>query len=91
MAYVKSQYSKEQTQKWTVATMCVLNDADRALTGEEIRNMDLELTGLTPQKHARILGELCDVGFVVKTKGKNGKMTYRSRAALVESGAIKEV
>ncbi len=82
--YKKSKYSVEQNQQWSVAAMCVLSDATEALTGDQIRQSDLTLVNVTPQKMSRILGELVENGFVMKTKGKDGKMRYKSVDVLVQ-------
>ena len=57
MPYTRSKYSKELTQRWTVKAMIVLAEAQRDMTSKEIQQGDLELTGVTPQKMARILNE----------------------------------
>ena len=74
MAYTKSKYTEQQNQSWTVAAMIVLSEAQEAMTCDQIRQLDLELVGVTPQKMARILSGLVERGLVVKTKGKDGRM-----------------
>lgn len=82
----KSKYSTEQTQAWSVAAMVVLSDSKRAMTCDEIRQSDLSLIEVTPQKMSRILTELCEGGFVMKTKGKNGRMVYKSVGVVLDEG-----
>lgn len=86
MPYTKSKYSAAQTMQWRVAAMCVLDDATEALTCEEIRTRDLALVDVTPQKMARILNELVEGGFAAKTKGKDGRMRYKSIGVLIDQG-----
>lgn len=84
--YKKSKYSTEQTQRWSVAAMCVLADSKEALRCDEICSADITLTEVTPQKMSRILNELVEGGFVRKTKGKDGRMRYKSVGVLVDQG-----
>lgn len=84
--YTKSKYSPAQTQMWSVAAMVVLNDSREAMTCDQIRQSDLCLIEVTPQKLARILGEMVEAGFVAKTKGKDGRMRYKSVGVLIEEG-----
>lgn len=66
--------------------MIVLSDAQEAMTCDQIRQSDLELVGVTPQKMARILSGLVERGLVVKTKGKDGRMRYKSVGVIIEQG-----
>lgn len=66
--------------------MIVLSDAQEAMTCDQIRQSDLELAGVTPQKMARILGGLVERGLIVKTKGKDGRMRYKSVGVILEQG-----
>ena len=84
MAYTKPRYSVEQTQRWSVAAMVVLSESKEAMSCDQIRQSDLELVGVTPQKLSRILTELVENGFVMKTKGKDGRMRYKSVGVLIE-------
>ena len=86
MAYTKSKYTEQQNQSWTVAAMIVLSEAQEAMTCDQIRQSDLELVGVTPQKMARILSGLVERGLVVKTKGKDGRMRYKSVGVILEQG-----
>ena len=86
MAYTKSKYTEQQNQSWPVAAMIVLSEAQEAMTCDQIRQSDLELVGVTPQKMARILSGLVERGLVVKTKGKDGRMRYKSVGVILEQG-----
>ena len=66
--------------------MIVLSDAQAAMTCDQIRQSDLELVGVTPQKMTRILSGLVERGLVVKTKGKDGRMRYKSVGVIIEQG-----
>ena len=89
MAYQKTtpKYTAAQTQEWSVRAMVVLSESQKPLSCDEIRQSDLCLVGVTPQKMARILTELVESGFVVKTKSKSkGVMLYMSVGVLIEQG-----
>ena len=86
MAYTKPKYTEQQNQNWTVAAMIVLSDTQEAMTCDQIRQSDLELVGVTPQKMARILSGLVERGLVVKTKSKDGRMRYKSVGVIIEQG-----
>lgn len=86
MPYTKSKYSAAQTQQWAVAAMCVLEDAENAMSCDEIKRSDFALLDVTPQKMARVLNDLVEAGFIVKTKGKDGRMRYKSVGKLIEQG-----
>lgn len=85
-SFSKTKYSPERTQEISVAAMLVLDEAEEALTGEQIRQSDLTLTNVTTQKLARVLGELAEKGFIKKTKGRDGKMRYKSIEVLMRQG-----
>lgn len=86
MAYKKSKYTEKQNQSWTVAAMVVLSESQEAMTCDQIRQSDLCLVEVTPQKMARILSELAERGLIVKTKGKDGRMRYKSVGVIIEQG-----
>lgn len=81
-----SKYSQEQNSEFAVRAMTVLNENEEALTIDQIRNSDLMLLNVTPQKMAKVLNEMVESGFVQKTKNKSGKMIYKSVAAMVSQG-----
>ena len=86
MAYKKSKYTEKQNQSWTVAAMVVLSESQEAMTCDQIRKSDLCLVEVTPQKMARILSELAERGLIVKTKGRDGRMRYKSVGVIIEQG-----
>ena len=88
MPYSRSKYSKELTQHWTTKAMIVLAEAQRDMTCKEIQQEDLELTGVTPQKMARILNELVDKGLVMKSKDRSGRMHYKAMGTILKEGYI---
>ena len=61
----------------------VLDDAERALTIQEICNSDLTLVNQTPQKMARALNELVEAGFAIKGK-VNNRVTYRTIGSVID-------
>ena len=48
----------------------------------------MNLTNQTPQKMARVLSNLCDIGMVKKTKSKakGNKMVYMAVSSLEDAG-----
>ena len=79
--YKTAKYSVEQTQELTVRALGVLQDSSTALTIEEICANDMNLTNQTPQKMARVLSNLCEMGMVTKAKSKSrGRMVYAAVA-----------
>ena len=84
--YKKSKYKTEDTQRWTVEALVTLEEEKRAMTCNEIKSSSLELVELTPQKLARCLNDLCERGLVMKTKGKDNLMHYKSVGVILEEG-----
>lgn len=85
--YKTSKYSVAQTQELTMRALAVLEDSSVALTIEEICANDMNLTGQTPQKMARVLSKLCEMGMVKKTKSKSkGRMVYVAVSTLEAQG-----
>lgn len=85
--YKTSKYSATQTQELTMRALGVLEDSSTALTIEEICANDINLTGQTPQKMARVLSKLCEMGMVKKTRSKNkGHMVYVAVSSLAAQG-----
>ena len=85
--FVKSKYSNEFNSELRVRALGVLAESPSALTIPEICAGDLNLTGQTPQKMARILNDLVEAGFVMKTNSKSrGRMVYAAVCQLEEQG-----
>lgn len=87
-SYRKSKYTIEQTQELTMLALGVLEDSSVAMTIQEICANDINLTNQTPQKMARVLSNLCDIGMVKKTKSKakGNKMVYMAVSSLEDAG-----
>lgn len=86
MAYSRSKYTPEMNQRWSVDAMITLGEQARDMTCEEIQQASIELGALTPQKMSRILNELCERGFVMKAKGRNGRMRYKAVGVMLAEG-----
>lgn len=87
-AFRKAKYTIEQTQELTMRALGVLQDSSIPLTIQEICANDINLTNQTPQKMARVLSSLCEMGMVKKTKSKNkgNKMVYAAVSSLEDAG-----
>lgn len=65
----------------------VLNNAQDAITLDEIRMDDIILRPLSNQKISRLISELIDFGLVQKGKSKSlGRMVYKTTARMQEEG-----
>ena len=87
-SYRKPKYTIEQTQELTMLALGVLEDSSVAMTIQEICTNDMNLTNQTPQKMARVLSNLCEMGMVKKTKSKakGNKMVYMAVSSLEDAG-----
>ena len=78
----KSKYSQTQNQELETKAFMVLAQTTQALSIPEICSQDFTLANQTPQKMARILNNLCDLGAVIKAKDKTkGRMVYMSMSS----------
>lgn len=78
----KPKYSQMQNQELETKAFMVLAQTTQALTIPEICGQDFTLSTQTPQKMARVLNNLCDMGAVIKTKDKSkGRMVYMSMSS----------
>ena len=78
----KPKYSQMQNQELETKAFMVLAQATQARSIPEICNQDFTLANQTPQKMARVLNKLCDLGAVIKTKDKSkGRMVYMSMSS----------
>ena len=88
----KSKYSQTQNQELETKAFMVLAQTTQALSIPEICSQDFTLANQTPQKMARILNNLCDLGAVIKAKDKTkGRMVYMSMSSyndMMNSGVI---
>jgi DNA-binding MarR family transcriptional regulator len=79
--------TKAQNQMYEFETLAVLSESPNALTIADICNKSMTLNGLTPQKMARILSQLVNMGLVRKTQSKSkGRMVYIAQSQLEEQG-----
>lgn len=81
-----SKYSKEFTNEMTGRIAVILAESQQALNTTQIQQLDMCLSGITPQKMARMINHLVDVGLVAKAKGKDGRMVYKCLATLEAEG-----
>lgn len=78
----KPKYSQMQNQELETKAFMVLAQTTQALTIPEICGQDFTLSTQTPQKIARVLNNLCDMGAVIKAKDKSkGRMVYMSMSS----------
>ena len=78
----KPKYSQTQNQELETRAFMVLAQTTQALSIPEICSQDFTLANQTPQKMARVLNKLCDLGAVIKTKDKSkGRMVYMSMSS----------
>ena len=78
----KPKYSQTQNQELETKAFMVLAQTTQALSIPEICNQDFTLSTQTPQKMARVLNNLCDLGAVIKAKDKSkGRMVYMSMSS----------
>ena len=78
----KPKYSQMQNQELETEAFMVLAQTTQALTIPEICGQDFTLSTQTPQKMARVLNNLCDMGAVIKAKDKSkGRMVYMSMSS----------
>ena len=78
----KPKYSQMQNQELEMKAFMVLAQTTQAPTIPEICGQDFTLSTQTPQKMARVLNNLCDMGAVIKAKDKSkGRMVYMSMSS----------
>lgn len=78
----KSKYSAMQNQELETKAFMVLAQTTQALSIPEICGQDFTLSTQTPQKMARVLNNLCNMGAVIKSKDKSkGRMVYMSMSS----------
>ena len=86
MPRMTSKYSKEFTNEITGRVAIILAEAKNGMSLDEITMSDITLRGITPQKLSRCIGHLVEIGMVAKSKGKDGRMRYRSLASMEADG-----
>ena len=91
----KPKYSQTQNQELETKAFMVLAQTTQALSIPEICSQDFTLANQTPQKMARILNNLCDLGAVIKAKDKTkGRMVYMSMSSynnMMNSGVLNNI
>ncbi len=84
--YKKSKYTPAQNQEWMMVAYNVLCESSESMTNEEIRHTDLSLTYVTQQKMSRLLNQLVEDGYILKSKGRDGRTRYKAVEVLVSQG-----
>ena len=91
----KPKYSQTQNQELETKAFMVLAQTTQALSIPEICSQDFTLANQTPQKMARVLNNLCDLGAVIKAKDKTkGRMVYMSMSSyndMMNSGVLNNI
>ena len=91
----KPKYSQTQNQELETKAFMVLAQTTQALSLPEICSQDFTLANQTPQKMARVLNNLCDLGAVIKAKDKaKGRMVYMSMSSyndMMNSGVLDNI
>ena len=86
-SFMKPKYTKDQNSELRVKALGVLAESPNAMTIPEICASDMGLMGQTSQKMARVLNELVEAGFVMKTKSKSkNRMVYAAVSQLEDQG-----
>lgn len=78
MAYTKSKYTAAQTQEMEMRALDVVENGVGWMTIDEICSSDIILKNCTPQKMARVLSKMNEVGIIEKGK-RNGRVAYRRK------------
>ena len=82
-----SKYSAEYNGQLKVAILDVLSDMKESITTSDIQACSIFCPQATPQKMARILNEMVDMGIVMKAKCKStGRMKYILTSVMREQG-----
>ena len=91
----KPKYSQTQNQELETKAFMVLAQTTQALSIPEICSQDFTLANQTPQKMARVLNNLCDLGAVIKAKDKaKRRMVYMSMSSyndMMNSGVLDNI
>lgn len=70
-----SKYSTTRSQEIAVEAFAAIQEAETALTLDEIINHSVALAGCTTQKVSRELAKYVELNLIKKTK-KNGRVAY---------------
>lgn len=88
MSYQRStKYTAEYNGALKVAILDVLSEANESVSTSYLQGNSIVLATATPQKIARVLNEMIEMGLVLKSKSKStGRMMYVLRAKMEEQG-----
>ena len=88
MGYQHStKYTAEYNGALKVAILDVLSQADESVSTSYLQSNSIVLVTATPQKIARVLNEMIEMGIVLKSKSRStGRMMYVLRAKMEEQG-----
>ena len=84
--YKSNKYSAQKDAVIEDCAMVKHAEASDALTLDEIICGEPLLAGVSTQKLARVMMKFVDMGFVVKSKRRDGKMIYKTVAKMEEEG-----
>ena len=80
-------YNAEYNGQLKVAILDALNEATESITTSDIQTRSLFCAQATPQKMARVLNEMVEMGIVSKAKSKStGRMKYILTSKMREEG-----
>jgi len=83
----RSKYSVDFNSEMKTALSMALLEAKEAVNIDKLKLFDMRLNGLTNQKAARLLNELVEQGFCVKSKEKStGRVAYKAVGVMEEQG-----
>lgn len=82
-----SKYSAEYNGQLKVSILDVLSEANSSITTSDIQAHSIFCAQATPQKMARVLNEMVEMGIVRKAKSKStGRMKYILTSKMEEQG-----
>ena len=82
-----TKYSAEYNGQLKTSILDVLADAEESMTTSDIQAHSIFCAQATPQKMARVLNELVEMGIVMKGKSRStGRMKYITTAMMNQLG-----
>lgn len=88
--YKKSKYSAQMDAIIEGCALVKLSEASDAITLDEIIQDEPLLTGVSTQKLAKIMAKFIDMGVIIKSKRRDGKMVYKTVAAMESEGYTRD-
>lgn len=83
----RSKYSADFNSEMKTILSCVLLDNPREMNIDEMKAADMRLIGLTTQKAARLLNEMVEMGFCVKSKQRStNRVCYKAVGTMIDEG-----